>query len=187
MFDLDEFTAACVACLDDNEPRLAIRELLTRTVAEPEPVADRLRPETAGITLLYHSPELTVIDVVWAPKMHIFAHDHRMWAAIAIYAGREDNEFFRRPPDRGAGLVASGGKQLVTGDVTLLGESTVHVVTNPTSGPTGAIHVYGGDFVNQERSQWLPPANVEEPYDGNRVHNLFAQENRAWKSAAPAN
>jgi predicted metal-dependent enzyme (double-stranded beta helix superfamily) len=184
MFDLDDFTAACVACLDEDEPRRAIRELLARTVAEPEAVADRLRPETAGITPLYHSPELTVLDVVWAPKMHIFAHDHRMWAAISIYAGREDNAFFRRPPDRGAGLVASGGKQLDTGDVTLLGADTIHVVTNPTDRATGAIHVYGGDFFNQPRSQWLPPANVEEPWDTNLVHELFARENAEWKSAA---
>ena len=56
--------------------------------------------------------ELTVLHVVWAPRMTIYPHDHRMWAAIGIYAGQEDNSFFRRsapepPPTRAAATTSS--------------------------------------------------------------------------------
>jgi predicted metal-dependent enzyme (double-stranded beta helix superfamily) len=184
MFDLDDFTASCAACLQEAEPRKAIKEVLARAIARPEEVADRLRPETAGITLLHHTPELTVIDVVWAPGMQIFAHDHRMWAAIGIYTGTEDNAFYRRTGDAPTGIEPSGGKRLQRGDVTLLGEHTVHSVSNPTREPTGAIHIYGGDFVNQPRSQWLAPERREEPFDSDRVTLEFATANAAWHGRA---
>jgi predicted metal-dependent enzyme (double-stranded beta helix superfamily) len=184
MFDVDAFLTECVACLDETDPRRAIRELLTRTMSRPEELADRFRPETAGITKLYQSPRLTVLNVVWAPKMRLYAHDHRMWASIAIYAGREDNEFFRRPAGGAAGLVESGRKRLDVGDVTLLGDDTIHAVTNPKDVATAAIHVYGGDFFNQPRSQWRPPQRVEEPYDMVAVSDVFKRANDEWKAAS---
>jgi hypothetical protein len=49
--------------------------------------------------------------------------------------------------------------------------------------PTGAIHVYGGDFVAQPRSQWAPPDLLEEPYDVERVNRVFADANGAWHTS----
>ena len=43
--------------------------------------------------MLYSAPDLTVINVVWPPLFSLYPHDHRMWAAICIYRGREDNAF----------------------------------------------------------------------------------------------
>ena len=179
MFDIDALIAACIDSLTEADVRRAIRQTLAETVHRPNAVADVLRPETAGITMLYHSDVLTVIDVVWAPGMRIFPHDHRMWAAIAIYAGCEDNEFFRRDDVR---LAASHGRRLDAGDVALLGENAVHAVSNPGTTPTGAIHVYGGDFVNHPRSQWVPPEMAEEPYDATAVARTFAEANAAWRA-----
>ena len=42
------------------------------------------------------------------------------------------------------------------GDTIVLGDDVIHSVANPVPKLTGAIHVYGGDFVNQPRSQWGP-------------------------------
>jgi predicted metal-dependent enzyme (double-stranded beta helix superfamily) len=186
MFDLDAFLADSVACVDEPEPRRAIREHLARTMSRPNEVADTMRPERAGITLLHHSDDLTIIDVVWAPGMSLFPHEHLMWAAIAIYTGIEDNAFFRRPPDRQAGLVESGGKRIETSDVTLLGDDTIHAVSNPAAKPTGAIHVYGGDFVNQPRSHWRPPEFREEPFSIDIANEEFAAANERWNAARAA-
>ena len=184
MFDIDQLIADCRACLTEAEPRRAIKETLTRAVAQPASITDVLPPDDAGITLHHQSDDLTVLEAVWAPGMRLYPHDHQMWACIAIYAGQEDNEFFRRPPDRRAGLVESGGKQLRVGDVTLLGSDTIHAVTNPLGGVTAAIHVYGGDFVNQPRSQWPEPACVEEAYDLARTRQVFDEANAAWHGRA---
>ena len=116
----------------------------TAALDRPAEIADRLPPEEAGLDLLYRSADLTVLKVVWAPRMRLYAHDHRMWAAIGIYTGREDNEFFRRRPDGDGGLVESGGKRLDERDVVLLGDDVIHAVANPARTHTGAIHIYGG-------------------------------------------
>jgi len=80
---------------DESEPLRAIKDVLDRAVSKPAtlpPFAARARRDHA----LHVSPDLTVIKVVWAPGMRLWPHDHRMWAAIGIYTGGEDNEFFRR-------------------------------------------------------------------------------------------
>ena len=108
--------------------------------------------------------------------MTLAAHDHRMWAAIALYSGGEDNAFYRRAEP---GLVESGGRSLRPGDVCLLGSEAIHAVTNPTSEYAGAIHVYGGDFFATARSEWTGDPLREQPYDVNRVLATFEAANRA--------
>jgi predicted metal-dependent enzyme (double-stranded beta helix superfamily) len=184
MFDLDGFIGECQAAAAETDPRRAVREALERAVAEPAAVSEALQPSEGGFTLLHHAPDLTVLHVVWAPGMRIFPHDHQMWAAIGIYAGQEDNEFFRRGGADGRGLTESGGRELVERDVLLLGDDTIHAVTNPLSRLTAAIHVYAGDFVNQPRSQWGPGPVEERPYDIDAARRQFAEANAAWRSTA---
>jgi predicted metal-dependent enzyme (double-stranded beta helix superfamily) len=180
MFDLDELVADCRACLAEDDVRPALREVLERTVSEPTALAEALQPDRAGITLLHCTDDLTIIHVVWAPGMRLIPHDHRMWAAIAVYNGREDNEFFRRPEQGDRGLVPSNGTTINSGEVTMLGAETIHAVANPDRVPTAAIHVYGGDFVNQPRSQWRPPDLDEEPYDAEVIGKIFEEANASW-------
>lgn len=180
MFDVDDFIAECVACLDEPDPRRAAREVLDRALADSPAIADTLKPAQGGITLLYNTPSMTVINVVWTPGMRLYPHNHEMWALIGVYAGREDNEFFRRDPN--AGLVASNGKSLDEGDLVSLGDDVIHAVSNPLTKPTGGIHIYGGDFVKNPRSMWPPETNEETPYDPSVVNRLFAEADAAWRS-----
>ena len=174
MFDVDEFLGAVVASGPDG--RDAVREVVERALAVPDDVAEALTPATGGLTLLHHAPDLTVVNFAWAPGMRLMAHDHRMWAIIGIYTGVEDNQFFRRVD----GCIAeTTGTRLETGDVTMLGTRTIHAVANPTARITGAVHVYGGDFVNQPRSQWGPGDLVERPFDMDDVRRQFDDANRA--------
>ena len=179
-FDLDDFLADCRASLEESDPRRAIREVVQRAMTRPDAVGDALRPQQGGFTLLLHEPDLTVLHVVWAPGMRIYPHDHRMWATIGIYAGREDNAFYRRATDDRSTLVESGGKQLGVGDVATLGDDTIHSVANTSGVLTAAIHVYGGDFVNEPRSQWGPGPVRERPYDVDQAQQEFADANQAW-------
>lgn len=182
MFDVDEFIAECVACLAETDPRRAAREVLEGALADSAAIADALRPEAGGIQLLYNTPEMTVINVVWTPGMRLYPHNHEMWAVIGVYAGREDNEFFRRDPS-GSGLMASNGRSLDAGELVSLGDDVIHAVSNPLRQPTGGIHVYGGDFVRNPRSMWPPPDDEEQPYDPASVDRLFAEADAAWRAA----
>jgi predicted metal-dependent enzyme (double-stranded beta helix superfamily) len=176
MFDLDTFVGDCIRARGEDEPRRAIKEVVARAVSRPDEVASVLPPERAEIVRLHVSPELTVIKVVWAPGMTLGPHDHRMWAAIGIYSGGEDNAFYRRA---GIGLVESGGRGLRPRDVCILGDDAVHAVTNPTRDYAGAIHVYGGDFFTTPRSEWTGEPFVEEPYDVERTLARFEAANIA--------
>ena len=85
----------------------AVREVVARAVAEPGAVLKWLgEPKRGEVQKLYHSPELTILNVVWAPYMTIYPHNHRMWAVIGVYTGREDNIFWRRIGRQGG----SGGR-----------------------------------------------------------------------------
>jgi predicted metal-dependent enzyme (double-stranded beta helix superfamily) len=170
MFDAEAFIDQCVTANRDGDPRRAVKAVMEEVLSAPSEVVDALGSTTAGLTVLHQSADLTIINVVWAPRMRIFPHDHRMWAAIGLYAGREDNTFFRRDGDR---LVESGGKALEERDVALLGDDTIHAVANPLDRYTAAIHVYGGDFSATPRSQWDPTTLVEEPYDIEVVRRAF--------------
>jgi predicted metal-dependent enzyme (double-stranded beta helix superfamily) len=100
-----------------------------------------------------------------------------MWAAIALYAGQEDNAFYRRVTGE-HGLVAAGGRELRTGDVALLGADAIHAVTNPRATFTGAIHVYGGDITTRAgRSEWDDDTLAEVPYDFARTRAYFEAAN----------
>jgi predicted metal-dependent enzyme (double-stranded beta helix superfamily) len=175
MFDTESFVGDCVAAIGESEPRSAIKDVLERAMADPAAVAEALPPARAGISRLHCSPELTVLHVVWAPHMSFGPHDHRMWAAIGIYSGGEDNSFFRRTGDT---LTSSGGKVLRPRDVALLGESTIHAVANPTAEFTGSIHIYGGDFFATTRSEWRGEPYREQAYDVEYVLNYFEEANR---------
>ena len=176
-FDVDELVVTCRDALEESEPRRAIAEVLRRTLAEPASVAGVLARSTGGLELLHHAPDLTILNFVWAPQMALYPHNHRMWAAIGIYGGVEHNLLYRRTS---AGIAPTGNKELGDGDVLLLGADAVHAVRNPTDRFTGAIHVYGGDFVNEPRSQWDADGLVEEPFDLEQVKGVFAEANEAW-------
>lgn len=109
--------------------------------------------------------------------MTLLPHNHRMWAVIGIYGGREDNIFWRRVEGGGRQIVAAGAKALAAKDAEPLGENIIHSVTNPIPRLTGAIHVYGGDFFGIPRSEWDAETLVEQPSDGNKMARRFEQAN----------
>jgi len=176
MFDVDELIKECERAVQENDSRRAIREVLDRTVADHSAVAGALEHDRAGLNLLHRSDTLTILNVVWAPGMVLQPHEHRMWAAIGIYAGQEDNAFFRRD---GITITRSGGKDLHETDVLMLGDEAIHSVTNPRRSHTGAIHVYGGYFVSTPRSEWDPVTLTEQPYDYERILKQFEEANRS--------
>ena len=106
--------------------------------------------------------------------MTIMPHDHRMWAVIGMYDGREDNIFWRRIADDPFGKVeAAGARSLQNGDTEMLGKSIIHSVTNPIPRLSCAIHVYGGDFFAAGRSEWDAETLLEGRFDADAAVRRF--------------
>lgn len=175
VFDRDGFVADCVAAHREQDGQAAVRSVLERAVREPTRVLAALgAPQKAGLDVLHRSSTLTIFAAHWAPRMSLPTHDHRLWALIGIYTGREDNIFWRRTPQ---GLAAHGANVLFAGQVAALASDAVHSVTNPLTRFTGGIHIYGGDFFATPRSQWDPETLAEEASDGAKIQALFEREN----------
>jgi predicted metal-dependent enzyme (double-stranded beta helix superfamily) len=182
MFDLDQFTADCRAARAADRSSKTICEVVKRAVSDPTGLLKSLgEPDRAGIKGLYRSSDLTILNVVWTPRMIVMPHNHHMWAVIGVYCGREDNIFWRRIAETGEGqLEAAGARSIAVKDVQPLGEDIIHSVTNSTSKFTAAIHVYGGDFFAAHRSGWDPDTLSEQPSDANHAREVFEEANRRY-------
>lgn len=177
-FEVDQLIADCRVALTETGAESAIRQLVERAVSEPAAITKALgEPRRGAIQTLHRSSTLTVLNVIWAPHMTIMPHDHRMWAVIGVYGGREDNIFWRRLPDEDGRIEAAGARSLSSKDATGLGRDIVHSVVNPTARFTGALHVYGGDFFQVPRSEWDPETLLEQPYSVDKALRLFEEGN----------
>ena len=166
MFDLDRFISDLRATLSERS-RQPMKEVVARAVSDPAALVRGIGgPDRAGVQVLHKSPELTVLNLLWAPRQITLPHDHRTSAVIGMYAGREDNVFWRRVPGATKFQIEpAGGEALGAGDVAILGHDIVHSVINPLGKISAAIHVYDGNFLEIERSMWDAETLVEEPYD----------------------
>jgi predicted metal-dependent enzyme (double-stranded beta helix superfamily) len=180
MFDLDRFTQDCRSALAERAAPQAVREVVARAVETPGAVMAAVgEPRRSEVQILHRADDLTILNVVWGPKMTVMPHNHAMWAVIGIYTGREDNIFWRRIPGEPGGRVeAAGAKALGEREAVPLGRDIIHSVTNPIGRLTGALHVYGGDFFGVPRSEWDPERLVEQPYDVQKTLRLFEEANR---------
>ncbi len=175
MFDIDGFVAECVEAVqaEGRSGGLAVKEVIERAVADPAALEAALGPPDAApvFTPWYVSDELTVLHVIWPPGVDLLAHDHRAWAAIGLYGGREDNVFFRTLPD--GTLEERPGKTLRRHDTVLLGDDTIHAVSNPSREWTGAIHTYGNDYFAGGKRLWPDPSRPAAAFQVEKVVSVL--------------
>ena len=185
MFKLERFIEDCKQAIRETDGHPAVKELVERAVSDPRALMETLgNPTRGGVQRLHVTDDLTILNIVWAPRMTLRPHNHNMWAVIGLYTGREDNIFWRRVKDVEGGLVeAAGAKSLGEREVAPLGKDVVHSVTNPLERCTGALHVYGGEFFAMPRSEWKPETLLEQPYDVERNMALFDEANRFFDAA----
>jgi predicted metal-dependent enzyme (double-stranded beta helix superfamily) len=175
---VEDIVSRCRAALTEHTPVLAVRDVLAELVADPDALEQAVGPvELGGITTLHNAPDLTVLRVAWTPGMALNPHDHRMWAVIGMYGGQEDNAFYRRTP---GGLDTAGGRELPAGDVLVLGDDVIHSVANTRTEFAAALHVYGGDFFDTDRSEWDFATYTERPRDIAGTRRLFEDANARW-------
>jgi len=175
MADLGNLVEDCLKAVRDDPTHKSVAEAMRTAMSDSDAFMEEIgEPESSGLTPIYKSSELTIINVVWKPQMVLMPHDHAMWAVIGLYTGREDNIFWRQIKDDPKGRIeAAGAKSLGPGDVTPLGKDVIHSVTNPVSKLTGAIHVYGGDFFEAERLEWEAEGLTSRRWDPERTKALF--------------
>lgn len=182
MFDLEQFICDCRTAMRESPAQSAMREVLAHALSDPGTVLKALgEPKRGEMQTLYRADNLTILNLIWAPWMTVLPHNHKMWAVIGIYTGREDNIFWRCVEDeRGTKVEAAGARALGEKDTIALGQDIIHSVTNPIARFTGAIHVYGGDFFGAARSEWDAETLREQPCTGEKMARRFQQANAVF-------
>jgi predicted metal-dependent enzyme (double-stranded beta helix superfamily) len=178
-FDVARFIDDCrQASHTSSDTQSAIKDVLSRAMSNTAQVLAGVgEPRKGGIQALYRSAELTILNIVWAPLMQLFPHEHNMWSLIGIYTGREDNIFWQR---REGGVSAVNASAISAGSVVALPRDVIHSVTNPIEKLTGAIHIYGGDFFAVARSEWDPESLTERPWSIPGAVRVFEQSNERF-------
>ncbi|MBL4866094.1 MAG: hypothetical protein JKY67_06940 [Pseudomonadales bacterium] len=184
MFNLKQFISDCQDAVQQPEPQLLIKELVQEAISDPAALREAFSPTDKAKSLrdavAFKSEFLTILDVVTPPGMRTPAHDHQMWAVIGVYEGEEPNEFFVVDEN---GLKKKSDKVLKEGDVAVLNGKTIHAISNTLGKKCYAIHVYGGDIVNQSgRSMWNPKTLAREPYDIDKL-GVYIKEMRVRPSS----
>lgn len=180
MFDFEGFVEDCKAAVRAGDGKNAIRDLVERAVSSPSDLLAAIgEPQSAGVNRIHVADDLTILNLVWGPGMTLYPHDHRMWAVIGLYGGREENTFWRRD---GETLSRQGDRVVDPGDVCMLGQDAIHSVHNPLQRLTGALHVYGGDFFETPRSEWDPDELTEQAYSVPRAMKMFEDSNERWQA-----
>jgi predicted metal-dependent enzyme (double-stranded beta helix superfamily) len=176
MFDVNRFIEQCKDAISGDGTHQSVCEIVRGAISDPQNVLKELgEPNRAGVETIYHSNDLTILNVMWGPRMTIHPHNHLMWAVIGVYEGQEDNTFYKRV---NGGIEIASQQALMTKDAAPLGEPVIHSVTNPLDKITAAIHVYGGDFFDMPRSEWDPRSLDEHPYDVEHTRRVFEESNR---------
>ncbi len=181
MFNRTRFIQECLAAIPVGQA--ALRELVAEAVSDKRGVMAELgEPEHAGLTPLYRSPELTIINFVWAPCMSLMPHNHQMFSVVGIYTGREDNVYWKRT---GASIEAVGAASLGAGEVATLAADVIHSVLNPIAKMTCAIHVYGGDFFAppSPRSEWDHETLTEQPWNVEHAKARFREAEERFRAS----
>ena len=179
MFNFDRFVQDCKSAVGETGAQMAVKALVEQAVSTPrELVAAIGEPERVGINRIYVAENLTILNVVWGPGLHLYPHNHEMWAVIGLYGGREENTFWRRSEQ---GLERRGTATLDPREVIALGKDAIHSVKNPLGQLTGALHIYGGDFFSTPRSEWDPQTLEEQEYSVARALRLFEESNKRWE------
>ena len=156
MHNLDNLFDQLRSAIRDND--LAAVGNVVRSAIREQP----LLPEFGSSRLLHGEPGLTVLHTVVNPGFVSPAHDHRTWAVIGVYEGQEDNTFYRLTGSRK--IEQTGKCNLKEGEVLTLGIDAIHQIANPLTHKLIALHVYGKNIFEIERSAWDPSTGSERPF-----------------------
>lgn len=180
MFELERFIADCESAVLAGGQG-AVREVLARAIADATGIMAALgEPRRAEAKVLHRSPRLTILNVLWPPHHTQAPHDHRLWAEIGVYCGREDNIFWRRrPANEKWQIEAVGAASICTGRCHSLKADAIHSVNNPLDRLTAGLHLYGGDLSMQPRSMWDGETLVEAPIDYARDYRAIDAYNES--------
>lgn len=177
MTPLAEFVETCRSLAVGPQPVVEIIRAMEQLVGDPAALAstipqppDSPDASVAGLDeILFEDDTITVFLVHSRPGVEQPPHDHLISAVIGVYAGAEQQRYFRR---EAGGLVPSGGTTIEPGDVLTLGPAAIHAISAAGATWCRAVHVYLGSLSSIDRSLFHPVTFSEEPMTTDRYEEF---------------
>ncbi len=174
--DIGQLIEDCREALQAPDPAAEVAAVLRRALANPRAAVLALgEPNQSGYEPIYRSDTLTIVNAGWRPGLNLPPHNHGLWSVTAVYTGEEQNWFWEAVE---GGLGQRGSRLLRAGDVLQLQPQAIHSVGNPGNTYTGALQVYGGDFLSVRFQRWDPESHRMEQTDGESERLRFKDDNR---------
>ncbi|MDU4312332.1 MAG: cysteine dioxygenase [Klebsiella michiganensis] len=149
---------------------------------------DALHREFADETALLDAVALRLAALVkkddWLPEEYTLPrqstpiHDHRVWGAIGMLRGAEENQRYRLD-ERGLPVVSGVAERLSPGEVEKVSsrDGDIHRVSNAlTDRVSISIHVYGGNIGGVRRAVYTPEGLVKpfvSGYSNRHLPNIW--------------
>jgi predicted metal-dependent enzyme (double-stranded beta helix superfamily) len=148
---IDQFISDCRSALIEGQT--AVAECTRLALADPDRFMAALQTKPKP-WFFAADDELTVFCTEGRPGNASAPHNHGTWSVLGCFTGSEESWWHEEASEGGVTQVGNG--VLRRGDVHALGSDAIHSVMNRWSVPNGVIHIYGGNFLAQERFIWDP-------------------------------
>ncbi len=120
----------------------------------------------------------SIVSFVWGPGQSTPIHDHRVWGAIGMLRGAEENQRYRLD-ERGQPVVSGLAERLSPGEVEKVSsrDGDIHRVSNALADSVSiSIHVYGGNIGGVRRAVYTPEGLVKpfvSGYSNRHLPNIW--------------
>ena len=120
----------------------------------------------------------SIVSFVWGPGQSTPIHDHRVWGAIGMLRGAEENQRYRLD-ERGLPVVSGVAEHLSPGEVEKVSsrDGDIHRVSNALADRVSiSIHVYGGNIGGVRRAVYTPEGLVKpfvSGYSNRHLPNIW--------------
>jgi len=120
----------------------------------------------------------SIVSFVWGPEQSTPIHDHRVWGAIGMLRGAEENQRYRLD-ERGLPVVSGVAEHLSPGEVEKVSsrDGDIHRVSNALADRVSiSIHVYGGNIGGVRRAVYTPEGLVKpfvSGYSNRHLPNIW--------------
>ena len=120
----------------------------------------------------------SIVSFVWGPGQSTPIHDHRVWGAIGMLRGAEENQRYRLD-ERGLPVVSGVAEHLSPGEVEKVSsrDGDSHRVSNALADRVSiSIHVYGGNIGGVRRAVYTPEGLVKpfvSGYSNRHLPNIW--------------
>ncbi len=120
----------------------------------------------------------SIVSFVWGPGQSTPIHDHRVWGAIGMLRGAEENQRYRLD-ERGLPVACGLAERLSPGSVEKVSsrDGDIHRVSNALADRVSiSIHVYGGNIGGVRRAVYTPEGIVKpfvSGYSNRHLPNIW--------------